>query len=183
MDDLASNSRPLLQQSSSSSDEDDEGPNKMTPSTSTDSASTALTRRLTSTSDIDGDSIAVAATARLEAGLDADDSDDDNDDDADDPTVSVNHAKELLRSENAPHDRYGFTYVVFYLLGITTLLPWNFFITASDVSNKGRVFGGKWVDLSTCVYCVNDVCFGVLALSVSCDPFRAVKRLSKHQQK
>jgi solute carrier family 29 (equilibrative nucleoside transporter), member 1/2/3 len=31
-----------------------------------------------------------------------------------------------------PSDKYNFTYIVFYLLGISTLLPWNFFITAED---------------------------------------------------
>lgn len=34
-----------------------------------------------------------------------------------------------------PYDRFSFTYIVFYLLGMTTLLPWNFFITAEDVSS------------------------------------------------
>lgn len=33
---------------------------------------------------------------------------------------------------NAPHDKYNFTYFAFYLLGMTTLLPWNFFITAEE---------------------------------------------------
>lgn len=41
----------------------------------------------------------------------------------------------LFKATNTvPNDRFGFTYVVFYLLGMTTLLPWNFFITAEDVS-------------------------------------------------
>ncbi|XP_017487171.1 PREDICTED: uncharacterized protein LOC108375541 [Rhagoletis zephyria] len=35
---------------------------------------------------------------------------------------------------NAPPDRFNFTYAVFYLLGIATMTPWNFFITAEDVS-------------------------------------------------
>ena len=43
--------------------------------------------------------------------------------------------RELLKQQNAPHDRYMFNYIIFYLLGMTTLLPWNFFITAEDVSN------------------------------------------------
>jgi equilibrative nucleoside transporter 1/2/3 len=33
-----------------------------------------------------------------------------------------------------PRDNYFFVYIVFYLLGMTTLLPWNFFITAEEVS-------------------------------------------------
>nr|CAD7588621.1 unnamed protein product [Timema genevievae] len=31
-----------------------------------------------------------------------------------------------------PKDRYHLAYIIFYLLGMTTLLPWNFFITADD---------------------------------------------------
>ncbi|XP_033610781.1 equilibrative nucleoside transporter 1 isoform X2 [Cryptotermes secundus] len=30
------------------------------------------------------------------------------------------------------HSRYNLAYLIFYLLGMTTLLPWNFFITADD---------------------------------------------------
>lgn len=33
-----------------------------------------------------------------------------------------------------PNDRFSINYMVFYLLGMTTLLPWNFFMTAEDVS-------------------------------------------------
>lgn len=32
----------------------------------------------------------------------------------------------------APRDRYNFIYIGFIILGVTTLLPWNFFITATD---------------------------------------------------
>ncbi|XP_058826401.1 equilibrative nucleoside transporter 1 [Topomyia yanbarensis] len=39
----------------------------------------------------------------------------------------------------APIDKYNFTYAVFYLLGMTTLLPWNFFVTAEEYwQNKFR---------------------------------------------
>lgn len=31
--------------------------------------------------------------------------------------------------------RYNAAYCIFYLLGCGTLLPWNFFITANDVSD------------------------------------------------
>lgn len=31
-------------------------------------------------------------------------------------------------------DRYNMGYLIFYLLGIATLLPWNFYVTANDVS-------------------------------------------------
>lgn len=40
----------------------------------------------------------------------------------------------IKRPTIAPHDRYSFTYMAFYLLGMTTLLPWNFFLTAEPVS-------------------------------------------------
>lgn len=33
-----------------------------------------------------------------------------------------------------PNDCFSLNYMVFYLLGMTTLIPWNFFITAEDVS-------------------------------------------------
>lgn len=32
----------------------------------------------------------------------------------------------------APVDKYHFNYAVFYLLGMTTLLPWNFFVTSEE---------------------------------------------------
>lgn len=51
-----------------------------------------------------------------------------NTDDFDDDT------QQLFKASNTiPNDRFSFTYIVFYLLGTTTLLPWNFFITAEDV--------------------------------------------------
>lgn len=31
-------------------------------------------------------------------------------------------------------DKYNMGYIIFYLLGIATLLPWNFYVTANDVS-------------------------------------------------
>lgn len=34
-----------------------------------------------------------------------------------------------------PRDKYHMGYLIFYLLGIATLLPWNFYVTADDVSN------------------------------------------------
>ncbi|XP_058120434.1 equilibrative nucleoside transporter 2-like [Anopheles ziemanni] len=32
----------------------------------------------------------------------------------------------------APSDKYNYTYLVFYLMGMTTMVPWNFFVTAED---------------------------------------------------
>lgn len=34
------------------------------------------------------------------------------------------------------HFRYNLAYIVFYLLGINTLIPWSFFMTADDVSEN-----------------------------------------------
>lgn len=33
-----------------------------------------------------------------------------------------------------PNDRFSLNFMIFYLLGMTTMIPWNFFITAEDVS-------------------------------------------------
>lgn len=41
----------------------------------------------------------------------------------------------LKRPHIVPNDRCSFTYMAFYLLGMTTLLPWNFFLTAEPVSS------------------------------------------------
>ena len=35
----------------------------------------------------------------------------------------------------APKDSYHIVWVVFYMLGMTTLLPWNFFISVNDYWN------------------------------------------------
>lgn len=51
-----------------------------------------------------------------------------NTDEVDDDTQQLFKAPNIM-----PVDRFSFTYMVFYLLGMTTLLPWNFFITAEDV--------------------------------------------------
>ncbi|KAG5676007.1 hypothetical protein PVAND_005862 [Polypedilum vanderplanki] len=41
-------------------------------------------------------------------------------------------AKEYTRLTSVPVDRYNFAFLVFYFLGMVTMLPWNFFITAED---------------------------------------------------
>lgn len=51
-----------------------------------------------------------------------------NTDEVDDDTENLFKA-----TNTVPNDRFGLTYVIFYLLGMTTLLPWNFFMTAEDV--------------------------------------------------
>jgi len=40
-----------------------------------------------------------------------------------------------LREKRAPRDNYKFVWIVFYMLGMTTLLPWNFFIAVNDYWN------------------------------------------------
>lgn len=45
---------------------------------------------------------------------------------------------EVVQLTNAPTSGAALTYCVFYLLGIGTMTPWNFFISAEDVS-KVRV--------------------------------------------
>lgn len=42
--------------------------------------------------------------------------------------------KNLISKRNAPLDKYNFTYIIFYLLGMTTMVPWNFCLTSEDVS-------------------------------------------------
>jgi hypothetical protein len=43
-----------------------------------------------------------------------------------------------LLSEEEPKDTCHLTYIIFYLHGIGHLLPWNFFITATQVRTGGR---------------------------------------------
>lgn len=130
--DTISHRRPLLQQSSEddASDLDVHFQSAAEPlstsssSRSVSNASTVTARKLSKDSSIHE----IASNAEIN------NDDDDDDEEGTTSRVEVNAAKELLRSENAPKDRFGFNYIVFYLLGMTTLLPWNFFITAEDVS-------------------------------------------------
>lgn len=45
--------------------------------------------------------------------------------------IIINDGRPLFKPSE-PRDKYYMAYLIFYLLGITTLLPWNFFITADD---------------------------------------------------
>ncbi|KDR21110.1 equilibrative nucleoside transporter 1 [Zootermopsis nevadensis] len=49
----------------------------------------------------------------------------------DDHVVVTKDLRPLFKLRE-PSDRYNLAYLIFYLLGMTTLLPWNFFITADD---------------------------------------------------
>ncbi|KAB0799599.1 hypothetical protein PPYR_07479 [Photinus pyralis] len=49
----------------------------------------------------------------------------------DDRIVAVKDDEPLFKPQE-PRDKYNIVFFIFYLLGMTTLLPWNFFITAND---------------------------------------------------
>lgn len=53
-----------------------------------------------------------------------------------DDTESVNSVSptDINKFQSTPVDRLNFNFLGFYLLGIVTMVPWNFFITAEDVS-------------------------------------------------
>lgn len=45
-----------------------------------------------------------------------------------------------LFKPSEPRDRYYMAFIIYYLMGILTLLPWNFYVTADDVSLKFNRF-------------------------------------------
>lgn len=47
------------------------------------------------------------------------------------PRVEVVDSSQL-RLQNAPDDRFSFNYLVFYFLGMTSILPWNFILMAEE---------------------------------------------------
>ncbi|XP_013178371.1 PREDICTED: equilibrative nucleoside transporter 1 [Papilio xuthus] len=46
--------------------------------------------------------------------------------------VTDSCSTKVLNSDEQPTDRYRLVYILFYLFGITSLVPWNFLITAND---------------------------------------------------
>ena len=45
---------------------------------------------------------------------------------------------EQIKSEGeGPRDKYRMVYIIFYWLGIGTLLPWNMFISVSNFDSSG----------------------------------------------
>ncbi|CAG9840886.1 unnamed protein product [Diabrotica balteata] len=65
----------------------------------------------------------VNTTPLLQEQYDSDAEDDGND-------ILIPQDKPLFKAE--PIDKFYATYIIFYILGIVSLLPWNFFITADD---------------------------------------------------
>jgi len=53
---------------------------------------------------------------------------------ADEQCLMERQQDEVVLVSNEPESGRLFTYLVFYLLGIGTMTPWNFFVTAEDVS-------------------------------------------------
>ena len=49
--------------------------------------------------------------------------------------MSTDLKTDIKSVDSGPEDRRKFVYIVFYWLGIGTLLPWNFFITVNDYWN------------------------------------------------
>ncbi|KAL0112225.1 hypothetical protein PUN28_011944 [Cardiocondyla obscurior] len=56
---------------------------------------------------------------------------DDLETEVDDSSVIIPDKKPFLKPCE-PHDKYNIAYIVFYLLGMNTLIPWTFFVTADD---------------------------------------------------
>lgn len=65
-----------------------------------------------------------------------------SDSDEDTPSESQNDTtysdSRPLFKPPEPKDKYSMAFVIFYFIGMTTLLPWNFFVTADDVSSFYR---------------------------------------------
>lgn len=67
-------------------------------------------------------------------------------DDSDERSLLERDQDEVMLMSSAPTSGAGLTYCVFYLLGIGTMTPWNFFVTAEDVSGarSGLAAGLSW---------------------------------------
>lgn len=53
--------------------------------------------------------------------------------------VTDSCSTKVLDTSESPRDSYYIVYVLFYLFGVTSLVPWNFLITANDVSMKSFI--------------------------------------------
>lgn len=65
--------------------------------------------------------------------LQASDSENGETDSLVDNEIIYSETKPIFRIPE-PKDNYYIAFIIFYLIGMTTLLPWNFFVTADDVS-------------------------------------------------
>lgn len=112
--DSGSNSRPLLQPNSDSEDVNtDDG--RTIQIVNEYGANASGNRIIGSDSDIEDD--------------------EDNEEEEEDFVDDVADTDNLFKATNTiPNDKFNYNYIVFYVLGMTTLLPWNFFVTAEDVS-------------------------------------------------
>jgi len=58
---------------------------------------------------------------------------DDNNDNCYNENEENTDVRLIKRAHQPPADKYNFSYMIFYLLGMTTLIPWNFLMTAENV--------------------------------------------------
>lgn len=114
--DSPKNSRPLLQTNSDSEDVNEDAATQVRQRNVDKAGGSGISRQYdTSESDSnDNDAREVESTT----------------DECDDDLTNLFKPINLI-----PSDKFSINYMIFYLLGMTTLLPWNFFITAEDVSN------------------------------------------------
>lgn len=82
----------------------------------------------------------VTGSINAEEHLDIIENDEEIQDDSEErELVQDSCSTKVLDNSESPLDRYRIVYILFYLFGITSLAPWNFLITANDVSTCGLI--------------------------------------------